>query len=67
MTIFINNKNKQKYVMIGAAIDCTNDRDGTRVVIYKKIDSPLTFVRESDEFFKKFTKENDENENEFVL
>lgn len=40
------------YVMYDAAIDCTNERDGQRVVVYTR--EGIVFVREYNEFIKKF-------------
>ena len=34
------------------AIDCTNERDGTKVIVYTR--DGMVFVRERDEFLKKF-------------
>lgn len=55
-TRYIHNKTGNVYyVLSAAAIDCTNSRDGTSVVIYT--DGKHMFVREHDEFLKKFTKD----------
>lgn len=55
-SIWINNKNLNEYKVLKEGIDCTNERDGLVVVIYvlHKIDDML-FVREKEEFLKKFT------------
>ena len=42
------------YRIITHATDCTNSRDGTKVIVYiRKIDG-MTFVREETEFYEKF-------------
>lgn len=55
-SIWINNKNKREYQVIKEAIDCTNERDGLAVVVYicKEVEGKL-FVREKNEFLKKFS------------
>lgn len=46
-------KTGNKYqVIVNEAIDCTNVRDGTPVVIYYR--DGMFFVREKVEFFEKF-------------
>ena len=53
---YIHNKTGNKYqVLTTVAIDCTNCRDGTPVVVYT--DGKKIFVRESKEFFEKFSKD----------
>ena len=55
--IFRNKKNGKLYVKHGELIDCTNARDGTRMVAYSLIDEPSArFVRDIDEFALKFEK-----------
>lgn len=55
--IFRNKKNGKLYVKHGELIDCTNARDGTRVVAYSLMDEPSArFVRDIDEFELKFEK-----------
>ena len=50
---YINKKNKKEYTIITLdGIDCTNERDGLRVVIYT--DGTLYFTREYSEFMIKF-------------
>ena len=48
----INVKHQKKYKVLGIALDCTNSTDDRAMVIYK--DNSLTFVREFNEFLKKF-------------
>lgn len=49
-----HNKSGDIYTVITMdAIDCTNERADTRVVVYTKND--MTFVREYNEFVEKFT------------
>lgn len=50
---YVNKKNKKGYTVITLdGIDCTNERDGLRVVIYT--DGTLYFTREYEEFMTKF-------------
>lgn len=50
---YVNKKNKKEYIVITLdGIDCTNERDGLRVVIYT--DGNLYFTREYEEFMAKF-------------
>lgn len=55
-SLWINNKNEREYQVLNEAIDCTNERDGLIVVIYicKEAEEKL-FVREKNEFLKKFS------------
>lgn len=55
-SIWINKKNGREYEVIKEGIDCTNERDGLIVVVYicKEVEGKL-FVREKDEFLKKFS------------
>ncbi|AVQ30832.1 hypothetical protein C4N18_06250 [Fusobacterium varium ATCC 27725] len=55
-SLWINNKNGREYQVIDEAIDCTNERDGLIVVVYicKEAKGKL-FVREKNEFLKKFS------------
>lgn len=55
-TLWINNKNKREYQVVGEAIDCTNERDGLITVVYtcKEAEGKL-FVREKSEFLIKFS------------
>ena len=57
--IYMNNNTGKKYIVDELAIDCTNDRDGTRCVVYHVHDFSLGrnmyFVRELEEFKAKFT------------
>lgn len=55
MRIWKNKKNGNHYAILAHGIDCTNDRDGTEIVIYSKGDDPqMIFVREAKEFYDKF-------------
>lgn len=50
---YINKKNGALYEVINMnVIDCTNKREGERVVLYKK--DNLLFTREYNEFHDKF-------------
>lgn len=50
-----NKKNKHIYVMLYQAVDCTNARDGTLVVVYRhESNQNQIFVRDADEFYEKF-------------
>lgn len=52
-----NNKNRNLYKVLHYATDCTNSRDGTRMVVYTPVDekSGAVFVRDEAEFLLKFT------------
>lgn len=50
-----NKKTGRIYVVVGAATDCTNVREGTPVVLYRRADSVGgLWVRETREFNDKF-------------
>lgn len=50
-----NLKNGKPYLLLGEATDCTNQRDGLRVVLYAPEDRPdFLCVREKQEFLAKF-------------
>ena len=53
----INHKTSKIYLILAVgAIDCTNERDGTSVVIYcPDNDENTLYVREEVEFFEKFS------------
>lgn len=51
-TAYRNRKTGNVYTVVSEGIDCTNSRDGTKVVVYT--DGRLTFVREDSEFYEKF-------------
>ena len=52
-----NNKNLNIYKILYHATDCTNSRDGTKMVVYCPIDRlEQVFVRDEAEFMVKFTK-----------
>ena len=58
--LYMHNKSNDVYYVMHVALDCTNERDGLRVVVYERYlhhqDAPmLTFVREEQEFLAKFT------------
>ncbi|MDI1361019.1 hypothetical protein [Methylotenera sp.] len=49
-------KNQNIYKILHQATDCTNSRDGTRVVVYTPVDKRSeVFVRDEAEFLVKFT------------
>lgn len=52
-----NNKNQNLYKVLHYATDCTNSRDGNRMVVYTPVDenSGAVFVRDEAEFLLKFT------------
>lgn len=51
-----NNKNQNLYKVLHQATDCTNNRDGTKVVAYTPVDKlGEVFVRDEAEFLVKFT------------
>ena len=53
-----NNKNLNLYKILYIATDCTNSRDGTKMVVYCPTDRPeQVFVRDAAEFMVKFTKQ----------
>ena len=49
-----HHKTGTDYRLVGHAVDCTNARNGTPVVVYCNTKGDL-FVREAHEFFEKFT------------
>jgi hypothetical protein len=50
-----NKKNGNVYIVLNHAIDCTNERDGTKVVIYyPENNRDFLCVREENEFLIKF-------------
>ena len=53
--IYRNKKTKGLYVVLFDAIDATNARDGTQVMVYRPIDDPFEiYVRGTVEFNEKF-------------
>lgn len=55
--LWINNKTKKIYEVIGNAIDATNSRDFNEVVVYRDVeDLNKWFIRDLPEFIEKFTK-----------
>jgi hypothetical protein len=53
--LYRNKKKQSLYRVLHHAIDCTNERDGTKVVVYTNVEGePLVFVREEKEFQEKF-------------
>ena len=50
--LFRNKKNGNLYEFVSKALDVTNTRDDTEMVVYKFLD--MVFVRESEEFYEKF-------------
>ncbi len=60
MTTYTNKKNGKRYFVIARGIDCTNERDGTPVIVYSPEDKPdLVCVREEKEFNAKFDLESE--------
>lgn len=58
--IWINKKNGKEYMVLREGIDCTNERDGLKVVIYLALGvEDKIFVREKNEFLEKFTEAED--------
>ncbi len=56
MEYYINNKTKDVYKIIGLCTDCTNSRNGTLMMMYRRADeSNGIAVRELNEFYSKFT------------
>ena len=56
--VYINNKTKEEYIVVGICINTTNSVDGQMMIMYKRYDpqnSPY-YVRECNEFYEKFTK-----------
>lgn len=53
MTEYIHKKTGNIYTVEGEAIDCTNSRNDTIVVLYRNKEGML-FVREKGEFLEKF-------------
>jgi hypothetical protein len=52
---FRNKKTGNIYRLISYAVDCTNERDGTPVVVYcPDSEKETIYIREKEEFFKKF-------------
>ena len=51
-----NNKNQNLYKILHYATDCTNSRDGVKVVVYCPVDRlEQVFVRDEAEFMLKFS------------
>lgn len=57
-TAWSNNKTGEPYYVLDIAMDATNDREGSPVVIYQNssICRGTVFVRDFQEFTEKFTK-----------
>jgi hypothetical protein len=57
-TIWRNNKNNHLYKVLHYANDCTNSRDGNKVIVYTPAngESEAVFVRDEAEFLLKFTR-----------
>ena len=56
-TKYRNKKNGNIYIVFNYAIDCTNERDGTNVIIYyPENNKDFLCVREKNEFLVKFEK-----------
>jgi hypothetical protein len=55
MIPYRHKKTEKRYLLLAHAMDCTNARDGTPVIVYCHDDDQNTiFVREEAEFFEKF-------------
>jgi len=52
--IWINKKSGNEYIILGKGHDRTNIREGTKIIIYKKVNDDELHVREFEEFFDKF-------------
>jgi hypothetical protein len=53
--VFVNKKNGNHYKILHEARDCTNSRDGARILVYCPInDNSQVFVRDEAEFYEKF-------------
>jgi hypothetical protein len=53
--VFKNKKNGNHYQILCEARDCTNSRDGAKVLVYCAVnDSAQVFVRDEAEFYEKF-------------
>ncbi len=65
ITLWRNLKNKTIYEKLYEAVDCTNSREGTLVVIYRihEMFSGQIWARDKEEFLKKFIEyKGEENE-----
>ena len=53
---FLNKKKQTVYELIDFCINATNEQDGQRMILYKRIeeDMPQLYVRSETEFFEKF-------------
>ena len=59
LVIWRNNKNQNLYKVLHQAIDCTNSRDGLKVMVYTPLEKlGEVFVRDKSEFLMKFTQVN---------
>lgn len=56
-TPFVHRKTGNRYLSFGTAIDCTNGRDGTPVILYSRAEIFGAYVRERGEFYEKFREE----------
>lgn len=58
-SMWIHNKTGDTYVLVDWVVNCTNDRDKERMVVYRKIENGVVqdhaWVRNIDEFHLKFT------------
>lgn len=54
-TLYVNNKKQTIYKALGYVTDATNANDGDKMVLYTDINGTAIYVRESKEFFNKFT------------
>lgn len=55
LKVFKNKKNGNNYKILYEARDCTNSRDGAKVLVYCPVDNESqVFVRDKAEFHEKF-------------
>lgn len=58
MTKYRHKKTGNIYLVFASAVDCTNSRDGTIVIVYRPAvtGNEHLYVREEREFYEKFEK-----------
>ena len=53
--VFKNKKNGNNYLILHEARDCTNSRDGARILVYCPVENnSRIYVRDEAEFYEKF-------------
>jgi hypothetical protein len=52
--IYTHKNTGRLYLVEAEAIDCTNERDGTPVVVYRRVGEHQTYVRLRSEFTEQF-------------